>query len=97
MSATKQMSQDFWKNHITIGNRHPKGVRDYCRENHINHAQFYYWRSKLLVENKLPISKLTKSRFVPATIEPTLVKVRELPDARWLASFAVELIRGLHA
>lgn len=87
-----EMSRDFWKKHIEAGGKHAAGIRAYCEENKISHSQYYNWKSKLLVLNG------TKQRFVPAKLEMTEItkNMPPLPDARWLAHFTVELIRGLH-
>ena len=96
MKESKQTKYEFWKPHVAAASRHPKGIRAYCQENQIDHTQFYYWKNKVLIGNIHPTRRLAKSSFIPITIEPKFTSVRELPDARWLAHFAVELIRGLH-
>ncbi len=98
MNITKQTKESFWKSHIGFAAKHPAGARSYCRENDLDHLQFYYWRSKLRKQVAVGIHRDLVRPFVPMTVEPeriTAEEVRSLPDAEWVGRFAVQIIRGL--
>jgi hypothetical protein len=98
MNITKQTKQDFWKIHITMAAKHATGARSYCRENDLDHLQFYYWRNKLRKQVAVSIHRDFARPFVPVAVEAeriTAEEARSLPDAEWVGRFAVQIIRGL--
>ena len=95
MKTTNQVDYDLWKAHVEACERHAKGARAYCREKQIDCGTFYYWRRKLRLEETRRTRSAVVTSFVPVAIECEQKQFQELPDARWLADFAVELIRGL--
>jgi hypothetical protein len=97
-----QHREEFWKNHIGSWRKSPLDLRTYCREHGISHHTFYYWRKKL--NSKLPVvrkptepASKAAALFVPMEVSTALAshKERSLPDPKWLAEFAVYVLRGL--
>ena len=95
MNKSNQVDHDLWKAHVDACDRHPKGARAYCREKQIDCGMFYYWRRKLRLEETRRTRSAVLTNFVPVAIEREQRQFQNLPDALWLADFAVELIRGL--
>jgi len=90
MELNVQSKKEIWKRRLAESYQHRGGISAYCRDNGLSIATFNYWRKKFQTQH-LP-KALTP--FAAVRME-TALKVDELPDPKWLASFAAELIRGL--
>jgi hypothetical protein len=95
--AARSIKSTIWKKRIEAAYAHAGGVGAYCRDNNLNVSTFQYWREKL-VPRKIVSEKSAEVRpspFVEVCVESPAGQVGSLPDPRWLAAFASELIRGL--
>ena len=88
---------ELWQKRIEDGENHPAGTRGYCTETKIATSRFYYWRNKLKPKPKVEpaLTETLGESFTLAEITEPGEQVKRLPDPRWLAAFAVEMIRGL--
>jgi hypothetical protein len=88
--------RELWMKRIEDGEKHPGGVRGFCMDTQITAARFYYWRNKLKPKAQSAPAEPAVENFIVAEIaEPCERPKPSLPDPKWLAAFAVELIRGL--
>ena len=92
----EQLVRELWMKRIEDGESHPGGVRAYCLESQIVLARFYYWRKKLKPKVDSSPVECPAENFILAEVEARQEPAKpSLPDPKWLAVFAVELIRGL--
>ena len=95
--AARSIKSTIWKKRIEAAYAHAGGVGAYCRDNNLNVSTFQYWREKLVPKKIVSENPavVRPSPFVEVCLESTAGQVGSLPDPRWLAAFASELIRGL--
>ncbi len=92
MTPTQDKNQEYWREQIARGNRHPGGVASYCRAHAIKPAAFYYWKKRLRRRAIVKRASADQS-FIPVEILRPEAKP-SLPDARWLSELIVNLMRA---
>lgn len=96
-SERKQKKIEYWRSHIEQASRSGLDAVSYCTRQGIAKQTFYKWRHKLGLTSKCRQLQVVHkpSPFVSVAIKPVAQSSSDLPDPRWLANFAMELIRGL--
>lgn len=89
MESNEKSKQEIWWQRVLESREYAGGVAAYCEKQGLNKSTLFYWRKKL--GERKGVEK--HSPFVPVELESKAEP--RLPDAKWLASFASELIRGL--
>jgi hypothetical protein len=91
-----ESSEEFWKGHIVAASKFDGSNTLYCRANGLNHKTFSTYKVKLGFSKP----KGRPKAFVevkPKVEEKRLVRAdskKSLPDAKWLAEFAITLLTG---
>ena len=92
----EQSVRELWIQRIEDGENHPGGVRGFCADAQIATSRFYYWRNKLKPKAEPVPAVASSGAFCFAEVDDVTERTKpSLPDPKWLAAFAVELIRGL--
>lgn len=87
MGSINQEKERFWRAQLAGAERRNGSMGEYCRERGISASALAYWKRKL--ERGYQSKAIVPSGFVPVQI--SRVEKRELPDAKWLASFILHL------
>jgi len=106
MESENKSKLEYWTNHITGAEAHPAGMAAYFAEHNIRPATYYGWRKYIKNEGATfkkkasKKSKLTKSPFIPVAVNIAPARLDRqplprLPEAQWVASVMMHLIRGL--
>lgn len=89
MNTKKGTTQEYWRRHVDAVESSGKSIGAYCLEHNLSTQSLYQWRRKLRQRRYLQMANpFTRAELVSPPRPP-------LPDPKWLASFAIELIRGL--
>lgn len=98
METRRFEKEELWRGHVRKAREFPGGVRQYCASVGVSRHTFSYWKQKFLKAEGSPRGQLPEvrtERFIPVEIiKPGQAKPIELPDAKWLAEFIINLSRG---
>lgn len=98
MRTKSESTQLKWENILQDFKNSNLSGRAFCLQSGIDVGLFYKWRNKLKSKNEKHVEG-KKSHFIPVKISndenqnPDLVQ--KLPNAKWLAEFAVHFAKGV--
>jgi hypothetical protein len=78
----RKFSKEEWQIHLSAADKHPQGIKGYCREHGIANSRFHYWKKKLLSKGEAKAPTFARVEVLPAR-EPA----EKLPNPKWLAEF----------
>jgi hypothetical protein len=98
-NLSNDLDHDFWSGHIVSAQSFNGTNSDYCREHGLDRKRFSYFK-RLLGFGK---SRQRRRAFVELRAESPIVEKsfkmieskKMLPDAKWLAEFAIAFISSL--
>ena len=94
------IKKEYWQKVIQDQSHSGLSIAEFCRVNHHKLHVFQYYRNRFnkkaaIGTVKKEVKALSPKAFIPVHMEEDAPLSRSLPDPKWLALFAVHLIRGL--
>ncbi len=89
--------EEFWRRHVEAAVRFSGSNTEYCRQNGLNQKTLSFYKTKLGFSKRVgrPKAFVEVKPKLEAEPKPVCLKSepkRQLPDAKWLAEFAITLL-----
>lgn len=105
-----QERMKFWQRHVTACSSFKGSIGQYCERENISLSSFYQWRRELAIASstlnpstqplpsavcKAPANFAAVEIVKAQSLKRRSCSVDKIPDPRWVATFVLELHKGL--
>jgi len=90
VKSSRENLREVWRQRVAESRNCAEGVAEYCKQSGIKRSTLGYWDAQFRSKSIGRPRKI--SDFVPVSV---VNETTDLPDPKWLAQFAAELIRGI--